>query len=196
MADYNANIAPFINQTFYVTSEFWEPRSDGQGGTRYHKGLDIAVPMETATTDVYMYSMCNGTCIYRGYDADGYGNYFILKDSVTGLGFLYAHERIPNWPPIIDEGDNVVIGQAVGLQGSTGASTGPHLHLEMQDISQRSWRYNGNFEDYINPAEWMGFPNTEGISVFYDGVPIFPPEEKKRGFPWVLYARKLRNNRF
>lgn len=79
MADYNANIAPFINQTFWVTSEFWEPRSDGQGGTRYHKGLDIAVPMETATTDVYMYSMCNGTCIYRGYDAERIWKLFYIK---------------------------------------------------------------------------------------------------------------------
>lgn len=188
MADYSANIAPFINQTFYVTSEFWEERP----GPRYHKGLDIAVPMATPTTDVYMYSMCDGKCIFRGYDADGYGNYFILKDSVSGLGFLYAHERIPNWPPMIDVGDSVVIGQAVGLQGSTGASTGPHLHLEMQDLSQRSWKYNGDFEDYINPAEWMGFPNVEGISVYYDGVPIFPTK-KERGFPWVLFAKKLRN---
>lgn len=38
MADYNANIAPFINVTFYVTSIF------GETGTRLHRGLDIATP--------------------------------------------------------------------------------------------------------------------------------------------------------
>lgn len=196
MADYNANIAPFINQTFWVTSEFWEVRSDGQGGTRYHKGLDIAVPMETPTTDVFVYSMCNGECIFTGYDADGYGNYTIIK-SDEGIGFLHGHLRIPEMPRLVEEGDRVVIGQPIGYQGSTGASTGPHLHLEMQPLGSGTHWYNGDdITRYINPAEWMGFPNVEGISVFYDGIPIFPTEEKKRGFPWVLYARKLRNRRF
>lgn len=192
MADYNANIAPFINRTFWVTSEFWEERP----GPRYHKGLDIAVPYNIESpTDVFVYSMCNGTCIYTGYDADGYGNYTIIK-SDDGIGFLHGHLRIPNFPRLVEMGDRVVIGQAIGYEGSTGSSTGPHLHLEMQNMgSSNSWYYGNDFTRYINPAEWMGFPNVEGISVFYDGIPIFPPEEKKRGFPWVLYARKLRNRR-
>ena len=192
MADYNANIAPFINQTFWVTSEFWEERA----GPRYHKGLDIAVPFDLDNpTDVYVYSMCNGTCIYRGYEADGYGNYLILKAD-DGTGFLYGHLRIPQLPVLVDVGDRVTIGQAVGYEGSTGYSTGPHLHLEMQPLGNSThWYHGDDITRYINPAEWMGFPNVEGISVFYDGVPIFPPEEKKRGFPWVLYARKLRNSR-
>ena len=105
MADYNANIAPFINQTFYVTSEFWEQRTG-----RHHHGLDIAVPYDINNpTDVFVHSMCNGKCVYRGYDADGYGNYIILKDSTTYVGFLYAHLRIPQLPPLVDVGDTVVI---------------------------------------------------------------------------------------
>ena len=167
MADYNANIAPFINQTFWVTSEFWEVR-----GSRHHHGIDLAVPMATSTTDVYEYSMCNGECIEAGYEADGYGNYIIIK-SDDGTGFLYAHQRIPQMPRLVDRGDRVVIGQAVGYQGSTGSSTGPHLHLEMQYLGSRNfWIHSDDIEDYINPAEWMGFPNTEGISVFYNGTPI------------------------
>lgn len=190
MADYNANIAPFINQTFYVTSEFWEERP----GPRYHKGLDIAVPFDLDNpTDVFVYSMCNGTCIDRGYDADGYGNYLILKAN-DGTGFLYGHLRIPQLPVLVDVGDRITIGQAVGYEGSTGASTGPHLHLEMQPLGTSThWYHGDDITRYINPAEWMGFPNVEGISVYYDGVPIFPSKEKKRSFPWVLYAKKLRN---
>ena len=194
MADYNANIAPFINQTFYVTSEFWEQRTG-----RHHHGLDIAVPYDINNpTDVFVYSMCNGKCVYRGYDADGYGNYLIIKDSTTYIGFLYAHLRIPQLPVLVDVGDTVTIGQAIGYEGSTGSSTGPHLHLEMQQMNSSASTYWYNGDDvtrYINPAEWMGFPNQEGISVFYDGIPIFPVKEDERGFPWVLYARKLRNRR-
>ena len=64
------------------------------------------------------------------------------------------------------------------------------------NASASTYWYNGDdITRYINPAEWMGFPNQEGISVFYDGIPIFPVKEDERGFPWVLYARKLRNRR-
>lgn len=61
MADYTANIAPFINVTFYVTSIF------GETGTRTHRGIDIATP--SALGNVPVYSMCNGTVYYKGYDA-------------------------------------------------------------------------------------------------------------------------------
>lgn len=80
MADYEANIAPFINTTFYVTSVFGEDR-----GSRLHKGLDIAT-----SGSVSMYSISNGQVILKQYDADGFGYYIIIKDE-NGLGFLYAH---------------------------------------------------------------------------------------------------------
>lgn len=187
MADYNARIAPFIDITFYVTSIF------GIQPSRTHRGLDIA----TATSAGYvpMYSMCNGTVIRNRWD-DSYGNYLILKDNDYGIGFLFAHM---NEPSPLSEGDSVVIGQYIGDEGTTGNSTGIHLHLEMQDISENSWEFNADIDKYINPAEWMGFPNTQGISVIYDGTPIEPPTPsitiKKKNFPWVLYARKLRNKR-
>lgn len=62
------------------------------------------------------------------------------------------------------------------MNGTTGSSTGIHLHLEMQDISQHDWIYQAPKETYTNPAEFMGIPNQEGISVIYYGTPI-PPEK-------------------
>lgn len=187
MADYNARIAPFIDITFYVTSVF------GIQPSRTHRGLDIATARSAGY--VPMYSMCNGTVIRNRWD-DSYGNYLILKDNDSGIGFLFAHM---NEPSPLQEGDSVVIGQYIGDEGTTGNSTGIHLHLEMQDISENSWEFNADIDKYINPAEWMGFPNTQGISVIYDGTPIEPPTPsfiiKKKKFPWVLYARKLRNKR-
>lgn len=85
MADYQARIAPFINIEFVVTSEFWEQ-------PRNHRGLDIAT-YNSAGTNVPLYSMCNGEVILKAYDATGYGNYIIMKDSTTKLGFLYGHLR-------------------------------------------------------------------------------------------------------
>lgn len=157
MADYNARIAPFINVTFYVTSEWWEPRS------YYHKGLDIS----TGGNDP-LYSMFNGRVILKSFDADGFGNYIIIKDDATGVASLYGHMKSVS----VNQGDNVTIGQQVGIEGTTGHSTGNHCHLELQDLSSgRDWIFGGQKSDYMNPAEFMGIPNVEGISVFYSGTP-------------------------
>ena len=71
---------------------------------------------------------------------------------------------------------------------------GIHLHLEMQDLSNRNWIFGADLSEYLNPADFMGFPNQAGISVYYDGTPI-PPKPiniKKNKFKWVLYIKKLR----
>lgn len=184
---YTPLIAPFINETFYVTSEFAEERPTPGGGVRYHNGLDIATPSSLGY--VNLYSVCDGEIIDYGYDTAGYGNYFIIKDDNSGLAFLYGHLESLEQMAI---GTHFDIGQFVGTEGSTGSSTGIHLHFAMQNVGSGSWNYNAPIEDYVNPAEWMGIPNVEGIACYYDGVPKF--RTKKNKFPWVLYARKLRNN--
>lgn len=184
MADYEARIAPFINTTFYVTSAWWElPRE--------HRGLDIS----TGGNDP-LYSMCNGTVRRSGWSNGGYGYMLIIEDNTTHMGFLYAHMQ---YAPVVLVGDQVITGQFVGYEGSTGDSTGNHLHLEMQDLTDHDWVYGAPKSYYTNPAEWMGFPNVEGISVIYDGTPgptpppPTPIETTKKKFPWFLYSRKLRN---
>ena len=189
MADYVANIAPFINQIFYVTSAFGEQ-------PRNHRGLDIATP--TAVGNAPVYSVCNGTVVFSGAQTDGqgnytgYGNYIIMKDSVTNMGFLFAHLERRD----VSLGDTVSIGQQVGLEGMTGEATGIHLHFEMQDLTNHSWQYGQPLSSYENPATFMGIPNTEGISAIYYGTPIPPtPVQIERNFPWVLFSKKFRNRR-
>ena len=183
MADYVASIAPFINNIFYVTSVF------GVQETRTHRGIDIATP--TADGNVPLYSMCNGIILVNKWN-DSYGNYIIIKDNTSGLGFLYAHMQ---YASPLAVGETVEIGQFVGYEGTTGNSTGIHLHLEMQDLSENEWEFNADLNKYINPADFMSFPNTQGISVIYDGTPVNPPlfnRRKKSFFKWVLYANKIR----
>lgn len=183
--NYYARIAPFINVAFTVTSVWWEQ-------PRNHRGLDIATPY--ALGNVPVYSMCNGTIIFNGEDVGGYGYYIIMKDSTTNMGFLYAHL---NKPSPLAVGTPIVVGQYVGNEGQTGHATGIHLHVEMQDLTNHGWIYGAPKETYSNPAEFMGFPNQEGIWIYYDGTPIDPPTPtptfKRVKFPWVLYARKNRN---
>lgn len=72
-----------------------------------------------------------------------------------------------------------------------GNVTGIHLHLEYSTTI--TWSY----DTFLNPSDALGIPNERGTIVLYDGsitppTPI-PTEIKKKKFPWVLYARKLRN---
>lgn len=187
MAQYKANIAPFINVTFYVTSVWWElPRN--------HRGLDIATP--SSLGNVPLYSMCLGKVVHKGNDPDGLGYYMIMKDDFSRLGFLYAHM---NEPSHLNVGDSVQVGQFVGYEGTTGNSTGIHLHLEMQDLTSHDWVFNADKSYYINPATYMGIPNEEGISVIYEGTPVTPdppyptPTGKKRkGYNFVLFGKRRR----
>ena len=133
--------------------------------------------------------MCNGEVVLKSYDEDGYGYYIIMKDSQTGMGFLYAHLKEPSPKNV---GDTVSIGEFVGIEGTTGSSTGIHLHLEMQDISTHSWIFGADKSYYTNPADFLGIPNVEGTVAIYYGTPI-PTTTKRNKFKWVLYARKLRN---
>ena len=102
-----------------------------------------------------LYTQCAiGTVVLKSYDADGYGNYLIMKDDETGMGFLYGHLR--DATPL-NVGDKVQIGTFVGIEGTTGSSTGIHLHVEMQDISTHDWIFGADKSYYTNPAEFMRF---------------------------------------
>ena len=183
----NANIAPFINVTFWVTSEFWEDRS------YYHKGLDIAT--STAGGSQPVYSMCNGVVVrseFTGSNEEkiGYGNVVIVKDSSNGMGFLYAHLNSRD----VSVGDNVVIGQKLGMEGETCEAYGMHLHLEMQDLSNHDWDYSHVRSLYTTPAEFMGIPNVEGTEVYYNGTPYIPPIvniTKKHKYKFYLFKKKF-----
>lgn len=142
-----------------------------------------------------------GTVIHKSYDANGYGNYIIIKDSTSDYAFLFAHMYAPSNKNV---GDSIQLGEQFGIEGATGNVTGLHTHVEMQNYVANGNRWIFNSSDpslwnvvYFPASDYMGFPNQLGISVYYDGtIPPPPPpvtSPKKRKFKWVLYARKIRN---
>lgn len=88
----------------------------------------------------------------------------------------------------------LLFGQQVGLEGTTGVSTGIHLHLEQQDLTNREWSFDRIKENYKDPADFMGFPDIKGVSVIYDGTPIPPtPSMNKNIKKWFLSrCKKIR----
>lgn len=193
MANSVRNIAPFINENFIITSEWWKERINPvTGEEQIHRGLDIT----TATTSP-VYSMLNGIVHSKGYD-DSQGNWIVIKDnnpSSTTYGYATLYMHLLN-PSPLNVNDVVSMGEEVGTEGSTGSSTGLHLHVEMQNINRFNWEWHWSYtkSDYLDPTVFMGIDNIEGTTWIYNDTPYIPPTKKeKHKFPWVLYTKKLRN---
>lgn len=95
-----------------------------QGYHASHRGIDIAVPWGTPVL-----AADNGVVIKSGYSTTGYGGRVIIDHNIDYVT-LYAHLS----QAFVREGDIVRKGQIIGLIGSTGNSTGPHLHFELRDF--------------------------------------------------------------
>ena len=88
---------------------------------RMHKGIDIA-----NSTGTPIIAAQHGRVTFAGWSDGGYG-YLVEISHEDGSRSLYAHQsRI-----LVQEGEVVRQGQQIGLMGSTGRSTGPHLHFEI-----------------------------------------------------------------
>jgi murein DD-endopeptidase MepM/ murein hydrolase activator NlpD len=104
-----------------ITSPFgWRSNPFG-GAPEFHQGLDIAAPTGTTVT-----AAAGGTVIMAQWYG-GYGNY-ILIDHGGGYSTGYGHLSAI----YVSTGQAVQRGQAIGAVGSTGQSTGPHLHFEIR----------------------------------------------------------------
>ncbi len=99
-----------------------------------HAGLDIAGPSGTA-----IYAAESGTVTVSGWSNGGYG-YYVIIDHGNGMQTLYAHAS----KLYVSKGEKVSRGQTIMAMGSTGWSTGPHLHFEV-----RSGGYKQNPLSYI-----------------------------------------------
>ena len=104
-----------------LTSTYGPRRHPIYGTTRTHTGIDLAAPTGTP-----IIAAAAGLVVWSGYRG-GYGNTVII-DHGGSMATLYAHQSSLS----VAEGSVVAVGDTVGLVGSTGYSTGPHLHFEVR----------------------------------------------------------------
>ena len=132
------------SSTAHVNSGFGYRRDPISGAGRMHTGVDLK-----ASYGESIGASLGGRIAFAGYRG-GYGN-LVVVDHGRGIATYYAHLLSIS----VSTGQTVVPGQSVGLAGSTGRSTGPHLHYEV--------RANGV---PLNPSATITF---KGAQIFADG---------------------------
>jgi|1186.fasta_scaffold25069_2 murein DD-endopeptidase MepM/ murein hydrolase activator NlpD len=109
-----------------ITSPFGYRTDPVTGGSAFHAGLDIGASCGTP-----IMAAAGGNVVSAGFNSGGYGNMTLISHG-NGLSTVYGHQSAISVSP----GQSVSQGQVIGYVGSTGKSTGCHLHFEV--------RLNGN----------------------------------------------------
>lgn len=95
--------------------------TDRWGGARAHNGIDLAAPMGTEIR-----AAGAGTVVFSGWNTFCGGNEVRIRHDDGGPDTWYSHQ---NTAPYVGVGQRVGAGQVIGQVGTTGCSTGPHLHF-------------------------------------------------------------------
>ena len=126
----------------YLTSYYGYRYHPLDGDWRYHSGIDVSM---SGAYGKNIIATRAGTVIissYEGENGTGYGSYIVI-DHGDGYTSLYGHCSAL----LVSQGQHVSRGQIIARVGSTGWSTGPHLHFEV--------RYNG---ETVDPLDYVNMP--------------------------------------
>lgn len=141
-------IWPVRTSSYRVTSQYgWRGDPFGKPNTEYHKGIDIACSRGTPIVAV------KAGVVTRASWYSGYGNCVIIYHG-NGVSSLYAHcDNATASRPVyeVNVGDTVKAGQVIAYVGTTGRSTGYHLHFGVVDTNT-STSLGGN---YANPNKYL-----------------------------------------
>ncbi len=136
---YIPHLDPLGDQGYHISSSFGERIDPLNGERRYHKGIDLA-----SSYACKVYASASGKVVFSGVRG-GYGKCIIIEHRY-GFVTYYAHMTYLYVP----SGRSVQAGDVIGFVGSTGRSTGNHLHYEI--------RKNGRS---LNPIPWIGLSAKE-----------------------------------
>lgn len=150
-----------IGGTFWVTCPYKKKGNLWAGG--YHKGIDIT------SGDRIIYSTCDGVVKTVGWDANGWGQYVRVEEKTTKRIHIFCH--------LVKGSVKVAVNQKVtratilGTMGTTGNSTGVHLHFQIEK--------SNTDRTVCDPTEWLGIPNKNGE---YKSADYHIEEEKKMAY--------------
>ena len=175
-----------------ISSGFGLRRHPILGYTRQHKGIDFAAPEGT-----FIKAAGDGRIVARNYNRNGYGRYLIIQHAGS-YSTMYAHmygfgRNRADGDRRIREGKTVKQGDVIGRVGSTGLSTGPHLHYE---IRRNNRQINPLTQDFKPSAQLKDVEYTRFLesSLYLDHISKFEDESDVYGFnfkDWLRYRKYI-----
>src|SRR5690625_4217445 len=157
-------------KAYRITSPFGNRKHPISGRNSFHTGIDLVklkggrnAPIEAFTS---------GTVLFAGWGATGtgfggYGNVVLIKDK-NNRGQVYAHLDSVS----VRKGQVIKKGQAIGRQGNTGNSTGPHLHYEVRKKAESKVPFgwiSDRANNCLNPTSYLKeFDHSINVSVKVD----------------------------
>lgn len=116
---------------------------------KFHTGTDIWAKAEPAWVE----APYDGKVLAVGSNPAGFGNYVILRHDIKGKPYTTLFAHMANKSIKVKNGQKVTAGTPLGKMGSTGASTGKHLHWELRAGKKHTWSATG--KNYIEPVAFF-----------------------------------------
>lgn len=143
----------------YVTSNFGYRDAIYSGGTLisysgFHEGIDVS---NSLGTNNKIYSVANGKVVKIFYDKWG-GNQIVIHHNINGSYYTSSYAHLSKI--LVSEGDIVTKDTVIGMMGSTGSSTGNHLHLAISTgLRYKDYVYYYQYvARCVNPRKLINFP--------------------------------------
>ncbi|MGG4127572.1 M23 family metallopeptidase [Paenibacillus illinoisensis] len=140
---------PFVG--YRITSSFGYRIHPIHGGQTFHRGIDLV----TEPWNGPVYAFMEGTVRFaaEGATGSGFGGYGLTVAVQDHRGYLHCYAHMSRIA--VRVGQQVKRGQLLGNQGSTGQSTGPHVHYEIRKASTPSYGYTASVDGVVEPGAYL-----------------------------------------
>jgi murein DD-endopeptidase MepM/ murein hydrolase activator NlpD len=136
---------------YRISSPFgWRTNPFGTSAREYHKGIDLVKPHDSA-----IQAFVAGRVLHAqmGAIGSGFGNFGNVVAILDNIGALHVYAHLNSC--MVKVGQQVDRGQVIGRQGSTGKSTGSHLHYEIRKKHTPSFGWSADSNSVYNPNEYL-----------------------------------------
>ena len=139
---YKSNfVLPFDTTQYSITSPYGERIDPISSEVKFHYGIDV-VPISNNIV-----AIADGTIITSAYDPDSSGEYVIIEHKISGSTYRSSYYHLKENSRVVKNGEQVKQGQQIGIMGSTGYSTGTHLHFVLQEYDTKTQKF-----EYVDPT--------------------------------------------
>lgn len=143
------SVNPF--EGYRITSSFGYRIHPIHGGQTFHRGIDLVT--EPWNGPVYAFMEGRVRFASEGVTGSGFGGYGLTVALQDHRGYLHCYAHLSRIAVTV--GQRVKRGQLIGNQGSTGQSTGPHVHYEIRKTSTPSYGYTASEDGVTEPVAYL-----------------------------------------